>query len=145
GRIVLRIDRNAHHADIVLAGQFLLQPSHGAGDLRAFPGAAREDERRDPELAEQVLLGNGMTIAGGEREVRKGAQVEIVLGGSGGVRSGNVAPSERGNQKGTNQKESKKLELHDTQILFPDLGSDQVGTLKIRCVDCTLTRTALAQ
>src|SRR5205807_359846 len=62
------IDREGDEQD-GLPGQVVLQLGHGGADLGTLAGAAREDERGDPDLVEQVRARNGSAAPFGQREL----------------------------------------------------------------------------
>jgi hypothetical protein len=75
-----------------MASQIVLKLSHGCADLRTTRRAARELERRDPHLVEQIGLADGAAAALGQGEIADFAV--IVLDGSGGD-----AEKEQGSKK----------------------------------------------
>ena len=79
-RVDLRVDGDRNEMYGVAAiREILLHPRHRGGEDRADARARREDEVRDPYLAEEILRSKGQLVLVGEHEVRNRSEVRQLL------------------------------------------------------------------
>ena len=71
----LWIQRETDQQDMPITGEGLLQLQHGGGGLRAALGAAAEKEVGHPNFAAQVIVGDRLPAALGQRKWSNFAQV----------------------------------------------------------------------